>query len=94
MRVIERLLTAAEVAEIVGFTADTIVDWAEAGKIPAFKLGRQWRFRESEILAWIEEHRVGPGAGGSLLPTPTADPTRGVALQALPTPLGGGTHAR
>jgi excisionase family DNA binding protein len=56
----ERLLTASELADRLGFAAGTIVDWAERGTIPAFKLGGRLRFRESEVLAWLEAQRVGP----------------------------------
>ncbi len=90
----DRLLTAYEVGDLLGFSPGTILDWFEARRLPGFKLGRAVRFRESEVLAWLESQRVGPGAGGSLLPTPTALPTRGVVSQVLPTPHGGGTHAR
>jgi excisionase family DNA binding protein len=55
----ERLLTARELAELLGFQAGTIVDWAEAGKLPAFKVGGRLRFRESEVLDWLESQRVG-----------------------------------
>lgn len=54
----DRLLTARELAELLGFAAGTIVDWAEAGEVPAFKLGGRLRFRESEVLAWLEERRL------------------------------------
>ncbi len=54
----ERLLTARELAALLGFAAGTVVDWAEAGKLPAFKLGGRLRFRESEVLAWLEERRL------------------------------------
>lgn len=74
----ERLVTASELADMLGFAAGTIVDWAEAGTIPAFKLGGRLRFRLSEIESWLEERRLnGPGAGGDASPTPTAAPTRG-----------------
>lgn len=53
----ERLLSAREVAELLGFAAGTIVDWAERGEVPAFKIGGRLRFRESEIAAWIEAQR-------------------------------------
>jgi excisionase family DNA binding protein len=56
--VTERLLTARELAELLGFTAGTIVDWSEAGALPGFKLGGRLRFRESEVLAWLEERRL------------------------------------
>jgi excisionase family DNA binding protein len=55
--VTERLLTAAELADVLGFSSATIVDWAEAGKVPAFKVGGRLRFKESEIEAWLESQR-------------------------------------
>jgi excisionase family DNA binding protein len=91
---IEPLLTAAEVGELLGFQSSTIQDWVEQDKIPALKLGGKLRFRESELADWLEQQRrVGPGAGGEVLPTPTAHPTRGVASQALPIPIRGGRDA-
>jgi excisionase family DNA binding protein len=55
----ERLVTARELGEQLGFSAGTIVDWAEAGKIPSFKIGGRLRFRPSEVEPWLEERRVG-----------------------------------
>jgi PTS system nitrogen regulatory IIA component len=57
----ERLLTARELAELLGFAAGTIVDWAERGKVPAFKVGGRLRFRESEVETWLEAQRLGEG---------------------------------
>jgi excisionase family DNA binding protein len=56
----ERLLTAAELAERLALSTSTVLDWFEAGRLPGFKLGRVVRFRESEVLDWLEERRVGP----------------------------------
>ena len=56
---IEQLLTARQVGELLGFSAATVVDWAEAGKLPAFKVGGRLRFRLSEVEAWLEAQRVG-----------------------------------
>jgi excisionase family DNA binding protein len=53
----ECLLTARELGELLGFSAATIVDWSEAGKLPAFKIGGRLRFRASEVEAWLQEHR-------------------------------------
>lgn len=55
-----RLLTAAEVAERLGFSPATVVDWAEAGKIPGFRIGGRLRFRWSEVEAVLEAGRFGP----------------------------------
>ncbi len=56
----ERLLTARQVADVIGFSASTVVDWAEARRIPHFKIGSALRFRESEVVEWIEARRRGP----------------------------------
>jgi excisionase family DNA binding protein len=61
----DRLLTARELAELLGFAAGTIVDWSERGEIPSFKLGGRLRFRESEVGAWLEGQRQGPAGGAS-----------------------------
>ena len=64
----ERLLTSGQLAELLGFSPGTVVDWAEAGKLPAFKLGGRLRFRASEIEAWLEDQRLQrPGAGRHVL---------------------------
>ena len=54
----ERLLTARELGELLGFAAGTIVNWAEQGALPCFKLGGRLRFRESEVESWLEERRL------------------------------------
>ena len=65
---IERLLNARQLGEILGYSSATVVDWAEAGKVPALKVGGRLRFRESEVLAWLETKRA--GAGGEAPATP------------------------
>jgi PTS system nitrogen regulatory IIA component len=62
----ERLLTARELADLLGFQAGTVVNWAERGELPSFKIGGRLRFRQSEVLAWLEERRQGPRIGSRL----------------------------
>lgn len=83
----ERLLTARELGELLGFSPATIVDWAEAGKLPAFKIGGRLRFRESEVMEWLETKR--PGAEEKLSTTPRA-PGRSVVSPTSTTPRRGG----
>jgi excisionase family DNA binding protein len=66
---LERLLTARELAELLGFSAATVVDWSERGEVPSFKIGGRLRFRESEVADWLEERRQ--GRGEELAPTST-----------------------
>jgi excisionase family DNA binding protein len=57
----DRLLRAREVAELLGLSPSTVLDWFESGRLPGFKLSsRAVRFRESEVLAWLEDRRATP----------------------------------
>jgi excisionase family DNA binding protein len=56
----DRLLSARELAEYLGLSASTVLDWFEAGRVPGFKLGAAVRFRASEVDAWLEAQRRGP----------------------------------
>lgn len=92
----DRYFTAAQLAEMLGFTAGTIVDWAERGTLPAFKLGGRLRFRESEVSAWLEAQRVriGPGMAEEVAPVPYQSPDPSRSLTVAPVPrLGGGPDA-
>lgn len=48
------ILTAEETAALLRLNAQTVQRLAAAGEIPSKRLGREWRFRRSEILAWFE----------------------------------------
>lgn len=49
-----------------------------AGKIPAVRVGRQWRFRKSDIDAWLENQAQGTGdaSRGDAAATPSSDRPR------------------
>jgi excisionase family DNA binding protein len=54
----DRLLKAREVAELVGLSPSTVLDWWQDGRLPGFRLSsRAVRFRESEVLDWLESRR-------------------------------------
>ena len=53
------LLTANQVADILQWNRYTVIKKAEKGLLPGFKMGREWRFRQQDIVAWIEEKRAG-----------------------------------
>ena len=54
------LMTLPDVARYLAMKERTIYVWAQEGRLPAFKLGVSWRFRRSEIDAWLETRRTGP----------------------------------
>jgi excisionase family DNA binding protein len=49
----ERLIDAERAAEILGVHPKTVKRLAAEGLIPAMKIGRVWRFRESALDAYI-----------------------------------------
>jgi excisionase family DNA binding protein len=84
----ERLLTARELAEVLGLKPGTILDRWEAGKLPGYKFGRAVRFDLDEVLATGR-----PGAGGEAPATPSERPARGVVSLTPATPNSGGDDA-
>ena len=50
------IMTVEEVAEYLRLKPQTIYTWAQEKKIPAVKLGREWRFKKSIIDEWFEQH--------------------------------------
>jgi excisionase family DNA binding protein len=58
-----RLLTAREVAELLGVSAETVLRWTRRGMLPAIRLpSGAIRFREDALDAWMVE-RATPGRG-------------------------------
>ncbi len=51
----KEILTAKEVAEYLNIHPLTVHKYAREGKIPAFKLGMDWRFHKKFIERWIKE---------------------------------------
>ncbi len=48
------IMTVKEVAAYLKITEKTAYRLAAEGKIPGFKVGGAWRFRQGEINTWIE----------------------------------------
>lgn len=52
----DKIMTLEEVAEYLRLTPQTIYSWAQEKKIPAVKLGKEWRFKKSLIDKWFDDH--------------------------------------
>ena len=50
----DEILNAQEAARLMGAHVETIRRMARKGKIPAFKVGKDWRFRQSALMTWSE----------------------------------------
>jgi len=70
----ETFLTTEEVLEYLQVNLRTVYRLIKAGKIPAVRVGRQWRFRKRDIDAWLESQRPRTARATSAAPrvAPTA----------------------
>ena len=50
-----RLLTLEAAAEILQVSKRTLLRMIQKKEVPAFKVGGQWRIRESQFKKWVEE---------------------------------------
>jgi excisionase family DNA binding protein len=48
------LLTAKEVADILRLNPQVVLRKLQAGDIPGFKLGKDWRISRKQLLGWLE----------------------------------------
>ena len=50
------IMTLEEVAKYLRLKPQTIYTWAQEKRIPAAKLGKEWRFKKSIVDAWFVQH--------------------------------------
>lgn len=50
-----KLLTPSEAASILKISQKTLHRMIHKGRIPAFKIGNQWRILESRFEEWVQE---------------------------------------
>ena len=72
----ESFLTTEEVLDYLQVNLRTVYRLIKAGKIPAVRVGRQWRFRKRDIDTWLENQRPRAVRPAS---TRTASPVAGRA---------------
>ena len=48
------LLTLSEAADLLQVSTRTLQRMIRNGQLPAFKVGGQWRVRETQLRQWIE----------------------------------------
>jgi excisionase family DNA binding protein len=56
------LLTTEDVAEILKVPVSWVYERTRRrglDRIPGFRLGKYWRFREADVLAWLDRQRAG-----------------------------------
>jgi excisionase family DNA binding protein len=51
----EPWVSVEEVAKHLGVAKDSVYRWIETRHLPAHKVGRLWKFRLTEVDAWVKE---------------------------------------
>src|SRR3954462_13742611 len=72
----EGFLTTEDVLDYLQVNLRTVYRLIKAGKIPAVRVGRQWRFRKRDIDAWLDSQRP---RGGAARPAAVSAPARPAA---------------
>lgn len=49
-----KMLSVKDVADTLDISENTVRRWITEGKIKGLKFGRQWRFKPSDLSAWLE----------------------------------------
>ena len=60
--ILSSLLTVEEVAALLRVPVSWVYERTRArtaDRIPGFRLGKSWRFRETDVIAWLEHRRNG-----------------------------------
>jgi len=50
----DEIMTVEEVAKYLKMKPQTVYKWAQEGRIPGTKLGKEWRFRRRILDEWID----------------------------------------
>src|SRR5690349_17925792 len=66
----DHFLTTEEVLDYIQVNLRTIYRLIKAGKIPAVRVGRQWRFRKHDIDAWLSAGKSGAKQGAASVERP------------------------
>ena len=61
----ETFFTVADVAEMLKLNQQTVRNWIDQGKLPALRVGRRVRIKQSDLQRILDESYTSAGAGGA-----------------------------
>jgi excisionase family DNA binding protein len=70
----EAFLTTEEVLEYLQVTQRTVYRLIKAGRIPAVRVGRQWRFRKQDVDRWLESQQGRSSRAAAVVGAPRPAP--------------------
>jgi excisionase family DNA binding protein len=57
--IIEPWVSTKEIAEHLGVTMETVRKWIKLETIPCSRMGKLWKFKKSEVDAWVKSGGAG-----------------------------------
>jgi excisionase family DNA binding protein len=57
-RMLEDILGTDDLARYLEVDINSVLEWAQTGKIPAFKEGNNWRFERKKIDEWVVSEKI------------------------------------
>ena len=55
----ERPITVEELCGLLSINNETVYDWIKAKRLPAYRVGKFWRFEPQELIEWWQKRKVG-----------------------------------
>jgi excisionase family DNA binding protein len=62
----DKILKVEELAKFFGVSRKTVWEWCKQGKLPAFKIGKEWKIRQSDLQKVINQKIVQPQTSDTL----------------------------
>lgn len=53
LSITDRWLSVIEISKYLGISKETVYRWLESRKIPAHRIGKQWKFKVAEVDEWV-----------------------------------------
>lgn len=53
LEITDRWLSVQEIAHYLRISKETVYRWLDSKKIPAHKIGKQWKFKTNEVDQWV-----------------------------------------
>lgn len=66
--VVPRWMGTQEAARYLGITSRTLYRFINDGDLPAYKMGRVIRLKQTDLDAFVDAHRIAPGSLEHLTP--------------------------
>ena len=57
-RIVDRWYSTKEMCDYLGVSRDTLLTWITSKDLPAHKVGRNWKFKPSEIDEWVKNGKA------------------------------------